>query len=78
MQNAVATPLHNASQDISDLLASQLDLFWDRLPNRPYCTDVLPHGLIIRHRDQASARRYIQPNSPAALILVEGLHRSGS
>jgi len=44
----------------------QLDLFTERLPARPYCTDDFAFGLMIRPK--AAARcRYIQPNTPSTL-----------
>src|SRR5690606_2098833 len=43
----------------------QLALFEpERLPKKPYCTDDLSHGLIIRPLRYALERRYIQPNRP--------------
>lgn len=42
----------------------QLDLFRERLPRRPYCTDELHAGLVIRAAQQAIKSRYIQPNHP--------------
>lgn len=45
-------------------LAYQPDLFTASLPRRPYCTDDLSAGLIIRPRETATRRRYIQPNRP--------------
>jgi hypothetical protein len=42
----------------------QLDLFEQRLPRRPYCTDDLETGLRIRDPKRATARRYIQANPP--------------
>jgi Replicase family/Primase C terminal 1 (PriCT-1) len=38
--------------------------FREQLPCRPYCTDDLSAGLVIRSRDQAARYRYIQPNPP--------------
>ena len=38
--------------------------FREQLPRRPYCTDDLSAGLVIRSRDQAARYRYIQPNPP--------------
>ncbi|MBA7484219.1 hypothetical protein ES707_19743 [subsurface metagenome] len=43
----------------------QLQLFTERLPKKPYCTDNLECGLIIRSKIQAIEKRYIQPNGPA-------------
>lgn len=42
----------------------QADLFTDGLAYRPYCTDDLLAGLLIRSKPQALKRRYIQPNQP--------------
>ena len=42
---------------------SQLDLFLDTLPNKPYCTDTLG-SLNILPKEIASTMRYIQPNVP--------------
>jgi len=44
----------------------QLSLFSpDRLPRKPYCTNDLDAGLVIRQQSHALLRRYIQPNAPA-------------
>ena len=45
-------------------LASNLPVFRERLPVRPYCTDELRAGLQIRGAAQAALRRYVQPNGP--------------
>ena len=45
----------------------QLDLFAERLPARPYCTDDLTFGLMIRPKASAAHCRYIQPNTPFAV-----------
>ena len=42
----------------------QLELFEQRLPARPYCTNSLDHGLVIRCKRQAAGQRYIQVNPP--------------
>lgn len=43
----------------------QLALFeTPRLPRKPYCTDDLTHGLMIRPLHIAIQKRYIQPNPP--------------
>lgn len=49
---------------ITEAPAGQLDLFDERLPRRPYCTDDLTSGLRIRDPQQASRCRYIQANPP--------------
>lgn len=45
---------------------TQLDLFSDTIPKKPYCTDTLG-SLDIRPAMSAIKRRYIQPNSPSDL-----------
>lgn len=45
---------------------TQLDLFYDNLPQKPYCTDDLGN-LLIRPAASAIKRRYIQPNKPTDL-----------
>lgn len=45
---------------------SQLELFSETLPQKPYCTDTLGN-LSIRPAMDAVKRRYIQPNSPTDL-----------
>lgn len=39
-------------------------IFQARLPRRPYCSDDLNHGLVIRPATTALQRRHIQPNAP--------------
>jgi hypothetical protein len=57
----------------------QLSLFCERLPHRPYCTDDLAGGLLIRGREQALRYRYLQPNPPCLLIwLVFDIDRPGA
>ncbi|MBU3848614.1 MAG: replication initiation protein [Candidatus Acinetobacter avistercoris] len=41
-----------------------LELFTDRFPNKPYCSDDLNLGLQIRPKSLALLKRYIQPNHP--------------
>lgn len=48
-------------------LDSILAHFREQLPRRPYCTDELKAGLIIRSRGQAARYRYIQPNPPGVI-----------
>lgn len=43
---------------------TQLDHFTETLPNKPYCTDNLDAGLLIRPKKQAIQMKFIQPNSP--------------
>lgn len=45
----------------------QLDLFEQHTPSKPYCTDSLPAGLVIRKKIDAITKRYIQPNGPTHL-----------
>src|SRR5690554_5777732 len=46
------------------MLADQLTLFQSRLPSRPYCSNDLGMGLMIRPRTTAARMRYIQVNPP--------------
>lgn len=43
---------------------TQLALFEERLPHRPYCSDALENGLKIRPKKTAIKNRYIQHNPP--------------
>jgi DNA-binding transcriptional regulator YiaG len=43
---------------------NQLQIFENRLSNKPYCSDDLEYGLIIRNKKTAIKKKYIQPNSP--------------
>ena len=45
-------------------LCFHLDQFKDRLPKKPYCSDNLDYGLMIRPKEISLKYRYIQPNSP--------------
>ena len=55
----------------------QLDLFASHLPAKPFCTDSLPAGLVIRAKQEAIYKRYIQPNGPTHLyFLVFDLDRA--
>jgi hypothetical protein len=57
----------------------QLELFAASLPTRPYCSDDLEAGLIIRPRTDALRRRYIQPNPPALRAwMVFDVDRAGA
>jgi hypothetical protein len=61
------------------LAAIQLDLFSNNLPNKPYCTDDLGAGLLIRCKASAIQRRYIQHNPPPLLAyMVYDLDRPDS
>lgn len=56
-----------------------LDIFRASLPNRPYCSNDLEQGLIIRPGAHALAHRYIQPNPPTAKRwLVFDVDRQGA
>ncbi len=58
---------------------TQLELFESRLPRRPYCTDNLSHGLMIRDKARASRRRYIQVNPPwLRSFVVMDVDRNGA
>lgn len=39
-------------------------IFQARLPHRPYCSDDLSHGLIVRPAATALRHRHLQPNAP--------------
>ena len=59
--------------------ATQLDLFRDRLPRKPYCTDELMDGVRIRSAATAALKRYVQPNGPThKYYLVYDVDRSGA
>lgn len=45
-------------------LSFVLDQFQDKLPNKPYCTNDLDYGLIIRPKEISLKYKYIQPNTP--------------
>lgn len=54
-------------------------LFQERLPYRPYCSNELSQGLIIRPTHDAVNYRHLQPNPPHALAwLVFDLDYAGS
>jgi len=60
-------------------VVQQLQLFEERLPEKPYCTDNLECGLVIRSKIQAIEKRYIQPNGPALKYwLVIDVDRPGA
>lgn len=42
----------------------QLELFKNSLPKKPYCSNDLSHGLMVRNASGALSRRYIQHNHP--------------
>lgn len=59
--------------------SSQLDLFRERLPERPYCTNDLHAGISIRKAQNALRSRYIQPNGPTHKFwLVFDIDRPGA
>lgn len=59
--------------------ATQLDLFRDRLPAKPYHTDDLRAGLQVRRAERAALARYIQPNGPTHKYwLVYDIDRPGA
>lgn len=59
--------------------ATQLDLFRDRLPAKPYHTDDLRAGLGIDKAARAALCRYIQPNGPTHRFwLVYDIDRPGA
>ena len=41
-----------------------LEQFTDKLPNKPYCTNNLEHGLLIRPKAVAVTYKYLQPDHP--------------
>jgi hypothetical protein len=49
-------------------MSAQLKLFESALPRKPYCTDELSSGLLIRAKDQAVRKRYVQHNEPNATL----------
>lgn len=58
---------------------TNLALFRQRLPRKPYHTDILGDGLRIRDVQRALAARYIQPNGPTHRYwLVYDVDRSGA
>lgn len=54
-------------------------VFESRLPHRPYCSDDLTHGLIVRPAATALQHRHIQPNAPLEVAwLVFDVDYSGA
>jgi hypothetical protein len=49
-------------------MSAQLRLFNDRLPAKPYCTDQLESGLLIRSHKHAVRKRYVQHNQPNSIL----------
>lgn len=57
-------------------MPSQLKLFSQSLSKKPYCSDNLEHGLIVRSLKNALEKRYIQHNQPnSKLWLVYDIDR---
>lgn len=48
----------------------QLDLFRSSIPKKPYCSNDLTTGLVIRSAASALEHRYIQPNHPNSKIYI--------
>jgi len=46
---------------------TQLELFASNLPTKPYCSDDLEFGLLIRQAKNAIQKRYIQHNKPTSV-----------
>ncbi len=49
-------------------MSAQLKLFETALPKKPYCTDELASGLLIRAKGQAVRKRYVQHNEPNSML----------
>lgn len=45
-----------------------LRYFRQNLPNRPYCSDDLEKGLVVRGRDMAAVYKHVQPNPPCRIV----------
>jgi len=68
----------NQKKPVQLHLSAALRTFQDRLPQRPYCTNDLGQGLLIRSANQAIGFRYIQPNPPVMKgCLVYDIDRPG-
>jgi hypothetical protein len=51
--------------------------FYEKLPHKPYCSDDLGHGVIIRPKKMAIHKPYIQHNPPCLITsLVFDIDRS--
>lgn len=55
------------SQQIDFVKSHQLEFFEKHLPTKPYCSDFLPAGLVVRGKQLAMQKRYIQANGPTHL-----------
>jgi len=53
---------------LEELEQTQLELFKDNLPYRPYCTDNKDYGLQIRPKSIAIGKKIIQPNTVAKIM----------
>ncbi len=49
-------------------MSAQLKLFESALPRKPYCTDELQSGLLIRAKGHAVRKRYVQHNEPNSML----------
>lgn len=49
------------------MIAAQLEQFKENLSTKPYCSDDLTYGLLIRPKLTALKKRYIQHNKPTSL-----------
>jgi hypothetical protein len=49
-------------------MSAQLRLFETALPSKPYCTDELASGLLIRSKNHAVRKQYIQHNEPNSML----------
>ncbi len=49
------------------MIAAQLEQFKENLATKPYCSDDLTYGLLIRPKLTALKKRYIQHNKPTSL-----------
>lgn len=60
------------------MAAPALERFIEHLPKKPYCSDDLDSGLVIRARDHALKRRYVQVNQRLVFYLVFDIDRPGA
>ena len=52
------------------MIAEQLEQFQENLPTKPYCSDDLTFGLLIRPKVTALKKKYIQHNKPTSLKIL--------
>lgn len=52
------------------MIAAQLEQFQENLPTKPYCSDDLTFGLLIRPKLTALKKKYIQHNKPTSLKIL--------